>query len=134
MTYVYLLLFAIIICLLWSERKSRQRAEQRAESLERSRVRSCVKVYNGWVGSDWFEFVKNYSKEQGLDYMALLSGIQLRDITEDDANITLLDTPETIRQRGKDGLIPWQVHPDRQEISEKFKKNVAKERDRMGVK
>ncbi len=134
MTFVYLSLFAIIIYLLWQERKARRKAEQRAENLERSRVRDCLQVYNAWVRSDWDEFVKNHMKEHNLDYMRLRSGIQLPDIAEDDANITRWDTPETIRERGKEGLIHWQAHPDCEEITEKFLKNLAKERERMGVK
>lgn len=112
---------------------TRQRAEQRAENLERLRIRECVGVYNGWIGIDWDEFVKSHTKQHNLDYMNLLNGIELRDITEEDIIITPWDTPEIIRQRGKEGLIRWQAHPDREEIKEKFKKNLTKERERMRV-
>jgi hypothetical protein len=67
-------------------------------------------------------------------YMALLSGIELRNITEDEAHIAPWDTPYTIRQQEKDGLLPWEVHPDKHEITEQFMKNVEKERERMGLK
>jgi hypothetical protein len=130
---VYLLLAAIIV-LLWLERQARRKAEERAEKMEQARVRACLQVYNGWVGTNWFDFVKDYSKKQGLDYMALVSGIKLAEITEDDASISPWDTPETIRERAKDGLIPWEVHPDADEITEQFKKNVANERERMELK
>jgi hypothetical protein len=133
MNIVYLLL-AMIIVLLWLERRARQKTEKRAEKMERSRELACLQVYNGWIYRNWLDFVKNYSEEQGLDYMALVSGIELRDLTEDEVKITPWDTPETIRQQGKEGLLPWQVHPDQQEIKQKFEKNVAKERERIGVK
>ncbi len=77
--------------------------------------------------------MKSHTKQHNLDYMNLLNGIELRDITEEDIIITPWDTPEIIRQRGKEGLIRWQAHPDREEIKEKFKKNLTKERERMRV-
>jgi hypothetical protein len=131
---VVLVIFAVILFLLWKERQARRRMETRADNLERSRIQACLRVYNGWVASNWFDYLKDYCEKENLHNRALASGIQLRDITEDEANIDPWDTPETVRQRGKDGLLPWEMHPDRDEIMEKFKNNVAKERERMGVK
>jgi hypothetical protein len=122
---IFLLLVAVSVTI-WLQYKTRlelRQDRQKTERLDELRERQCAKVYNGWVQSTYFEFMKKCAETRGLDYMDVVTAMpKLAELKPDDVQIAPWDTPNDFIRRGRAGEIVFQSHPDYELVLAAIKK------------
>jgi hypothetical protein len=111
MISLLLVAVSVTIWLQYQTRLELRRDRQKAERLDGLRERQCTKVYNGWVQSTYFEFMKQFAETRGLDYMDIVAAMpKLAELKPDDVQITPWDTPNDFIRRGRAGEIVFMPH------------------------
>jgi hypothetical protein len=122
---IFLLLVAVGVTI-WLQYKTRvelRRDRERAERLEELSQRRCVEIYDAWVHTRYNEFIEDFAKTRGFDYMKVVDAMpKLGEMTLDDIPWSPWDTPNDFISRGKAGEIYWESHPDSGLVKDAIKK------------